>query len=83
MGGQGGIGAVEGEGVERGAGQRRHVRHGDEGLVDVGARPAAGVQLEGGLAILGDGDAREAARLVERRPAPNDRRGVLVRLTEA
>ena len=46
---------------------------GDQRPVDIGAGPSAGVQLEGGLAILRDRDAREPADRVE--GAPPEERG--------
>ena len=48
------------------AGEGRGLQAGDQRLVDIDAVPAARMQLERGLAILGDGDAGEAAGLVER-----------------
>ena len=42
------------------------LQSGDERLVDIDAGPAARMQLERGLAILRDGDAGEAAGLLER-----------------
>ena len=53
--------------------ERLGLQAGDQRLVDVDRVPALGVELEGGLAILGDGDARKAAGDIERL-APQQRR---------
>ena len=42
------------------AGEGRRLQAGDQRLVDIDAVPAAGMELERGLAILGDADAGEA-----------------------
>ncbi len=47
-------------------GEGGRLQAGDQRLVDIDAVPAAGMQLQRGLAILGDADAAEAAGVVER-----------------